>query len=207
MDIGTLVLDLFNFSKENYMLILQWIGLIFILTYTVVVFWVVTDVNKRTTNPYSKIISFITVTFFSVPGLITYLLFRPHLTIEEQKESRLYNKKDIILIEQNLKYCKNCFNLNKKEYRYCTECGSNMDFECTKCFVSVDPTWKFCPYCNSEIKLPVPEKFIDRVAGLIRRRVFAAKDSIVRKLENIQKEKNENKQKVEEDKKKNNDHK
>ncbi|MBD3362190.1 hypothetical protein GF362_00545 [Candidatus Dojkabacteria bacterium] len=165
------IFEIINFSKENiYFLLTSLLGLA-ILVYTVIIFWLISDIQKRIKHKvlrytfYGIILSTILsgilgyiyfnpiaifITFGIFLFLIIYLIFRPKEIIDVN-HNQLYNKNDVILFEPNLVHCKKCHFLNKKSYRFCTNCGRNLKFQCQQCNYEIDPIWHFCPNCQGRL--------------------------------------------------------
>lgn len=144
-------LFLLYLNADNFSPIIAILGYGIATVYSIVILWVLIDIDKRTTNKYIKFLSIALILLLNIAGLVLYLLFRPHETIDERESRKLYNKHDLMLVEPGMRSCPNCFSLNKSEFIYCVICSTKLEFCCKNCTLKVEPIWHYCPYCKSEL--------------------------------------------------------
>jgi hypothetical protein len=135
-----------NIGQTNFDMIMKGIGLIFVLFWLLVVYWVAVDSAERSRNILFRIISSLMVLLFNVPGLIMYFLIRPRATEDEMYWANL-ERKYLKFETMDIGECPKCNNLYTPNYLMCPTCGYELRIKCAKCGLYNEKNWKYCPYC------------------------------------------------------------
>lgn len=167
------IYDLVLFNKENSTFIVSIIQTLSFIIYSFTIFWFIRDVNKLVENKRLRTLlytllgaiiipstigyifidkSFVFFNLLSFVLLISYSLIKPSKH-NDNSGSQLYNKNDLVLIENDLINCKKCNSINKKDFKFCVQCGEDLISRCTQCEYSTDPTWSFCPNCKFDLNI------------------------------------------------------
>jgi hypothetical protein len=89
----------------------------------------------------------------NVPGLVIYLLVRPQQTLEEGQNKELFYAS---VIDKKISACDECGCLVRSDYKFCPNCAHHLALECPHCHRRINPTWKYCTYCDTQL---IPDTF------------------------------------------------
>ena len=121
------------------------------------VVWAYRDVRSRTDDQASQIIAVILVAVFNVPGLLVYLVIRPHGTIEGLFERSIENEAMLHELQLSANACQGCRRPIEDEFVICPWCRIVLREPCRSCGKSVRTSWAACPYCTADRVPPRPQ--------------------------------------------------
>jgi RNA polymerase subunit RPABC4/transcription elongation factor Spt4 len=95
---------------------------------------------------------------FPFVGTIVYMIVRPPEYLDDVREREL----EMAAAEarlHNLEYllCPHCDSYVEKDFIRCPSCLRKLKDPCVHCHKPLDPEWRLCPYCESEIPGVTPE--------------------------------------------------
>ncbi len=114
------------------------------------VVWAYRDIHERTRDSWSQWVALALVVFFNIPGLILYLILRPHETLSEAYERRLESealKREVMELQRS---CPSCARPVKEEFLLCPYCRAKLHEPCTQCGQALELGWLACPYCGAQ---------------------------------------------------------
>lgn len=112
------------------------------------VVWTYRDVKDRSSDVLSQVIAVLLVIVFSVPGLIIYLILRPHQTLAEAYERNL--EMEAMLHEMGEQsFCPACRRRVQADFLYCPHCSTALRTPCSDCSKPLVLSWQTCPYCGT----------------------------------------------------------
>lgn len=120
------------------------------------VIWTFRDIRSRSRDAFAHILAAALVLFFSLPGLLLYLILRPRETLAEQYERALEEEALLQGIETRL-VCPGCQRKVEPDFMVCPACHTQLKVRCRHCGRLLHPKWTLCPYCASPVGPPPPE--------------------------------------------------
>jgi len=127
-------------------LIAMWIGL---------VIWTWRDVQARSRELFTQLLSVLMVVFFNIPGILLYFLLRPRETLAEQYERELAEEALLQDIEEKL-VCPACQQKVHADFLFCPNCHTRLKRRCDNCHRVTSLRWNICPYCGAPSTMPPP---------------------------------------------------
>lgn len=150
-----------------------------LLVLTLVVIWLAlvyftySDARRRIADPMLVGVATL-IAFVPFVGTIIYLIVRPPEYLDDVREreiemaaaeARLHNLEFLL--------CPHCDAQVDKDFLRCPSCLRKLKDQCQSCAKPLDPDWRICPYCESEIPGVTPEPMRTR-----RRREVAEEPAI-----------------------------
>ena len=126
------------------------------------VIWTFRDIRSRSRDAFAHILAAALVLFFSLPGLLLYLILRPRETLAEQYERALEEEALLQDIEERL-VCPGCQRKVEPDFMVCPACRTQLKVRCQHCGRLLHPKWTICPYCASPVGPPPPETWKAKV--------------------------------------------
>jgi RNA polymerase subunit RPABC4/transcription elongation factor Spt4 len=110
--------------------------------------WTFRDIENRSKNVVTQIVSTLLVVLFWVPGLLLYFVLRPKETLDEAYQRSLEEEYLLQDLEE-LPLCPKCQHYVEDDYRLCPHCETPLKEPCQSCGRLVDLRWDVCPYCGA----------------------------------------------------------
>lgn len=118
----------------------------FLLMWAAAVGWTLQDIKHRTRRTAVRAAAVATVTVFSLPGLVLYLILRPRDTLEEAYSRQL--ETSAMLTEIQMATCPVCRRSIRDEFVACPYCRTDLKTPCQSCQRPLAFKWTICPYCG-----------------------------------------------------------
>ncbi len=115
--------------------------------YIGLIVWAFRDIRARSRDVLAQIMVTLLVTLFSVPGLLVYLLLRPHSTLSEEYERSLAEEALMQDLEEQ-RVCLGCQRRVEPDFIICPYCHHQLRLRCVGCGRLLNPDWDVCPYCG-----------------------------------------------------------
>jgi len=113
------------------------------------IIWTLRDVQSRTRDVYSQIISVMLVVVFNFPGLLLYLILRPKESLAEAYDRQL--EAQAILHEMREQpTCPTCRRRVNEEFVACPFCRAALRVPCETCNRPLASGWVLCPFCGED---------------------------------------------------------
>ncbi len=111
------------------------------------IYWTYRDVRDRTRDGWTQAVSVLLVAIFNMPGLLLYLILRPHETMNEANERRLEAEALMPEMPDERPVCPGCQRSISEEFIVCPQCRTKLRQPCASCDRPLDLNWTACPYC------------------------------------------------------------
>ena len=111
--------------------------------------WAYRDIRERTHDSASQVMAVLLVFLFNVPGIILYLILRPHETLTESYERRLESEALIRDLAEARRSCPNCQHAVQEDFLLCPHCRTQLQAPCSECGKALELDWSACPYCGT----------------------------------------------------------
>jgi hypothetical protein len=114
--------------------------------------WTYTDARRRVEDPLLVGTASVASLIFPFIGTVIYMIVRPPEYLDDVREREL----EIAAAEARLHQleqhaCPYCGFEVEKAFLRCPSCLRRLKEPCSTCGKPLDPRWKICPYCESEI--------------------------------------------------------
>lgn len=139
------------FTILEYTLIV--LGAYFVVFWFGLVAWTVQDVRRRTRDWLVRIIAFLLVLVFHIPGLIIYLIIRPQETLAVSDSRKIEEEALLQGLEEQLA-CPHCHKPAEHDFAVCPFCGEKLKQPCTLCGRLLQFNWSICPSCGTPAAPP-----------------------------------------------------
>ena len=113
------------------------------------VIWTYRDMKDRGSDSTSQAVAVLLVLVFNLPGLILYLILRPHETLAEAYVRNL--ETEAMLHEMNeQEVCYACQKHIRPDFAFCPHCRTRLQEACANCGKAMSLNWAVCAYCGRE---------------------------------------------------------
>jgi Double zinc ribbon len=150
-------LAIFGIENDGLELAVNLLLLFLVVIWLALIYWTFSDARRRIADPL--LVGCATAaSAFPFVGTIVYLIVRPPEYLEDMREREL----EIAAAEARLaslehSQCPYCGHDVESDFLRCPSCLRRLKEPCTVCSRPLDPRWKICPYCESEIGQAAPE--------------------------------------------------
>jgi RNA polymerase subunit RPABC4/transcription elongation factor Spt4 len=127
--------------------IMFFLGAYLFALYLGMIVWTVRDIRARSRDALAHILAVALVAVFNVPGLLVYMLLRPHSTVAEEYERSLAEEAILQELEER-RVCPGCRRRVETDFIICPHCHHQLRLRCTGCGRLLNPGWDVCPYCG-----------------------------------------------------------
>jgi Double zinc ribbon len=148
---------LFGITNDGLNLAVSLLLLSLIAIWVALVVWTYFDARRRIDDP--MLVGCATAaSLFPFIGTIIYMIVRPPEYLADAHEREL----EILAAEARLaeageQHCPYCDFDVEKSFLRCPSCLRRLKEPCQTCGKPLDPRWKICPYCESEIGQPAAQ--------------------------------------------------
>ena len=132
--------------------------------YLGMVVWTFRDIHGRSRDVLAQIMATLLVIVFTLPGLLVYLLLRPHNTLAEEYERDLAEEAMLQGMEEH-HVCPKCHRRAEPDFILCPSCHHQLRLRCVSCGRLLNPTWDICPYCGAMNTQGKPGDKVAAVSG------------------------------------------
>jgi hypothetical protein len=167
------LLAIFGITNDGLNLAVNLLLLFLVVLWIALIFWTQADAKRRIAD--SMLVGCATAAaLFPFVGTIVYMVVRPPEYLEDVHEREL----EIAAAEARLAAahehaCPYCEYPVERAFLRCPSCLRRLKEPCGTCGKPLDPRWKICPYCESEVPERTPQQR-RRAAGRGRERPPAA---------------------------------
>jgi hypothetical protein len=133
-------------------LAVQLVLLVLVALWIALVWWTYADANRRVDDPMLVACATAGSFFFPFVGAIVYAIVRPPEYIDDVRERELeIAAAQARLAQVEALSCPHCGFEVEKTFLRCPSCMHKLKEPCATCGRPLDPRWKICPYCESEV--------------------------------------------------------
>lgn len=143
----------------------QLLVLFLVIIWLALVYYTYSDARRRIADP--MLIGCATAAaLFPFVGTIVYMIIRPPEYLDDVRERELeMQAAEARLHQLNYFLCPHCDYEVEKDFLRCPSCLRKLKDACGTCSKPLDPEWKLCPYCESEIPGRTPQRRRRRRVG------------------------------------------
>jgi hypothetical protein len=142
---------LFGIENSGLALAVNLLLLFLVVIWLALVYWTWSDARRRIADPM-LVACATAASLFPFIGTVVYLIVRPPEFLDDVREREL----EIAAAQARLaslehQHCEYCGFEIERAFLRCPSCLRRLKEPCTVCAKPLDPRWKICPYCESEV--------------------------------------------------------
>ena len=142
---------IFGIHNNAVSLAIELLILFLVVIWLALVYWTFADARRRIADPL-LIACATAASLFPFVGTIVYMIVRPPEYLDDVRERELeMQAAEARLAEIGYHLCPHCDYEVEKDYLRCPSCMRKLKDPCKTCGKPLDPGWKICPYCETEI--------------------------------------------------------
>lgn len=147
----------FGISSSGLDLAVKLVALFLLVLWLALIYYTFADARRRIADPL--LVGCATLaSLFPFVGTIVYMIVRPPEFLEDQRERELeIQASEARLAAAGIAYCPHCDGVVHDDYLRCPHCTRKLREACSGCKRPLDPHWKVCPYCETEVPGAAPE--------------------------------------------------
>ena len=141
----------FGIENDGLNLAVNLLILFLVVIWLALVYWTFADARRRIADPL--LVGCATAaSLFPFVGTVVYLIVRPPEYLEDVRERELeIAAAEARIADMDHLACPYCDFDIEKSFLRCPSCLRRLKEPCATCGKPLDPRWKICPYCESEI--------------------------------------------------------
>jgi len=165
-----MVLAVFGINNDALNTAVQVVLLFLFVIWGALVFWTYADARRRMDDPLLVVCATI-ASLFPFVGTIIYMIVRPPEFLDDVRLRELeMQAAEGRLHALDYHLCPHCEFEVKGDFLRCPNCQRRLKESCRNCSKPLDPHWRLCPYCESEVGSAPPPAASTPAAGKLRRR-------------------------------------
>jgi hypothetical protein len=142
---------LFGIENSGLALAVNLLLLFLVVIWFALVYWTYSDARRRIADPM-LVACATAASLFPFIGTVVYLIVRPPEYLDDVREREL----EIAAAQARLAnlehhHCQYCGFEIERAFLRCPSCLRRLKEPCAVCAKPLDPRWKICPYCESEV--------------------------------------------------------
>jgi Double zinc ribbon len=144
------LLAIFGIHNDTLNRVVSLLILFLVVIWLALIYWTYSDAKRRIADP--MLVGCATLcSFFPYLGTIVYLIVRPPEYLEDARERDLEIAAAEARLAELQQGCPYCGFRVEDSFLRCPSCLRRLKEPCQTCGKPLDPLWKICPYCESEI--------------------------------------------------------
>src|ERR1700710_2551927 len=149
-----LQLGAFGIKNNTISLVVDLVILFLVVMWLALVYWTYADARRRIADPL--LVGCATAaSLFPFVGTIVYMIVRPPEYLDDIRERELeMQAAEARLAELGYHLCPHCDYEVEKDFLRCPNCLRKLKDPCHSCNKPLDPAWKICPFCETEVGAP-----------------------------------------------------
>jgi hypothetical protein len=146
----------FGISNSGVNLAIDLLILFLVVVWLALVYWTYADARRRIADP--MLIGCATAaSLFPFVGTLVYMIVRPPEYLDDVRERELeMQAAEARLAEIGYHLCPHCDYEVEKDFLRCPNCMRKLKDPCAVCGKPLDPAWRICPFCESEVGTAAP---------------------------------------------------
>src|SRR4029077_17892015 len=148
----------FGIDNDGLNTAIKLLGVFLVVVWLALVYWTFADARRRIADPMIVGCCALASLLFPFVGTIVYMIVRPPEYLDDVRERELeMQAAEARLHNRGFFLCPPCDGEVKEEFLRCPHCLRKLKDACGTCAKPLDPQWKICPYCETEIPGVTPQ--------------------------------------------------
>lgn len=142
---------IFGIKNNTISLVVDLVILFLVVVWLALVYWTYADARRRISDPL--LIGCATAaSLFPFVGTLVYMIIRPPEYLDDVRERDLeMQAAEARLAELGYHLCPHCDYEVERDFLRCPNCMRKLRDSCKTCGKPLDPAWRICPYCETEV--------------------------------------------------------
>jgi len=148
----------FGIGNDGLNLAVNLLILCLVVIWMALVFWTYADARRRITDP--MLVGCATAaSLFPFVGTVIYTIVRPPEYLADVRERELeIQAAEARLHQLGHQLCPHCDHVVERDFLTCPSCLRKLRDACVSCGRPLDPHWRVCPYCETEVGASAPAR-------------------------------------------------
>jgi RNA polymerase subunit RPABC4/transcription elongation factor Spt4 len=145
------VYGVFGIDSGGLNLVVNLLILFLVVVWLALVYWTYADARRRMADP--MLIGCATAaSLFPFVGTLVYLIVRPPEYLDDVRERELeMQAAEARLHQSGFELCPHCDSHIERDFLRCPNCMRKLKDPCVNCARPLSPSWRICPYCETEV--------------------------------------------------------
>lgn len=153
------LLAVFGINNSTLDTVVKLLVLFVILIWLALVYYTWADARRRISDPVLIGTATIAALILPFAGTIIYMVVRPPEYLDDVRERELeMQAAEARLLQSGVLLCPHCEYQVEKDFLRCPSCLKKLRDQCTGCNRPLDPEWRICPFCETEIPGRTPRR-------------------------------------------------
>jgi RNA polymerase subunit RPABC4/transcription elongation factor Spt4 len=155
----TTPLAVFGIDNSTLDTVVKLLVLFVVLIWLALVYYTFADARRRISDWILIATATIAALVLPFAGTIIYMVVRPPEYLDDVRERELeMQAAEARLLQSGVLLCPHCEYQVQKDFLRCPSCLKKLRDQCTGCARPLDPEWRICPYCETEIPGRTPRR-------------------------------------------------
>lgn len=143
---------IFGIENSGLNLAVNLVLLFLVVLWIALIYWTFADARRRIEDP--MLVGCATAaSLFPFVGTMVYMIVRPPEYLDDVRERELeMQAAEARLAQLGYHLCPHCDFEVEKDFLRCPNCLRKLKDPCRSCGRPLDPLWKMCPYCETEVE-------------------------------------------------------
>mgnify|MGYP001234991858 CR=1 FL=1 len=144
----------FGIESSSLNLVVNLLLLFLVILWLALIYWTYADARRRIEDP--MLIGCATAaSLFPLVGTLVYMIVRPPEYLDDVRERELeMQAAEARLAQLGYHLCPHCDFEVEKDFLRCPNCTRKLKDPCRSCGRPLEPLWRICPYCETEVEPP-----------------------------------------------------
>jgi Double zinc ribbon len=148
---------IFGIDSDGLNLAVNLLILCLVVIWLATVYWTYADARRRIEDPM-LVACATAAAVFPFVGVIVYMIVRPPEFLDDVRERELEMQAAEARVAQlGYMLCPHCDAEIERDFLRCPNCMRRLKNPCASCSRPLDPVWKVCPYCETEVVAGEPQ--------------------------------------------------
>jgi hypothetical protein len=143
---------IFGIHNSGLNLAVNLVILFLVVLWLALLYWTFADARRRIADPL-LVACATAASIFPFLGTLVYTIVRPPEYLDDVRERELeMQAAEARLHQTGFHLCPHCDYEVEKDFLRCPNCLRKLKDPCRNCGKPLDPLWRVCPYCETEVE-------------------------------------------------------